>query len=82
LTAPADCPIHPVDRYGLELAEQSVPQPVPQDDSQASAEQESYLLGLGSLRWSELTALWVIQISYLAGLAVFARWAVRHWMGA
>lgn len=82
MSAPADCPIHPVDRYGLELAEQSVPQPAPQVDSHALAEQESSQLGLGSLRWSELTALWVIQISYLAGLAVFARWAVRHWIGA
>lgn len=81
LSAPADCPVHPLDRYGLLLLEE----PAPQSESRVAAERSSGRAVPGSLQWFDwgmLTCFAVVQLSYLAGLAFFARWAVRHWLGA
>jgi len=81
LGAPADFPIHPFNRYGLALVEETVPQL----DLHAPSERSTPLRAPGSLRWFDwgmLTGFAVLELSYLAGLAVFARWAVRHMIGA
>lgn len=80
MSAPADCPIHPFDRFGLALVEDR-----PAARHARTPERSTPLRAPGSLRWFDwgmLTGFAVLELSYLAGLAVFARWAVRHWMGA
>jgi hypothetical protein len=60
-----------------------VEEPVPQElSSRTGAEQSSPLAGLCLFHWSLLAGFAALELGYLGGGALFARWAVRHLIGA
>jgi hypothetical protein len=78
MSAPADCPGNPFDRYGLQLVEDPVPR---EPDPRLDAEQACALPALCLFEWGLLAGFASLQLAYLAGLAVFVRWALRARVG-
>jgi hypothetical protein len=76
MSAPANC----FDRYGLQIVEG----PIAREPSPGPSEgvDPSRLSGLRPFHWSLLAGFAVVQLAYLGGWALFARWAVRQWIGA
>jgi hypothetical protein len=79
MSAPADCPANPFDRYGLRVVEQPAPR---EPNPPAVAEHSSALPALCRFERGLLAGLAALELAYLAGLAVFVRWALRRWIGA
>jgi len=79
MSTPADCPANPFERYGLHLVEEPAPQEL---GPRTGAEQSPPLAGLRLFHWSLLAGFAALQLVYLRGLVLFARWAARQLIGA
>jgi hypothetical protein len=74
--APAEFPVHPFERYGLQLAEDAALAPV----QPAHLERDSFR-AMRAFDWALLVGLAMIELAYLAALAHAARWALRRLIG-
>ena len=76
--APAEFPVHPFERYGLQLVEDLVVAPAPPP---AYLERASFR-AMRVFDWALLTGFAVLEFAYLAALAHAARWALRWLIGS
>jgi hypothetical protein len=75
MSAPAECPGTPFERYGLQLVEEPArAEPAPHPVATPSRPRST----LDRFHWTLLIGFGVLQLTYLFGLVRIARWALYH----